>query len=67
MKFYITHRDMPRSQVVTMPHSLKFGDARVTDADKLQRHTDSAHRGVVDPNCPACIDIQRRYGLGAGK
>lgn len=31
------------------------------DGDRLQRHTDSAHGGKVDPRCPACIEIQARY------
>lgn len=26
----------------------------------LDRHTASAHEGTVDPNCPACIEIQAK-------
>lgn len=34
------------------------------ETDPLTRHTASAHRGVVDPECPACIEIQARHGKG---
>lgn len=26
----------------------------------LTRHTESAHEGKIDPNCQACIEIQKK-------
>lgn len=26
----------------------------------LDRHTESAHEGKIDPGCPACIEIQAK-------
>lgn len=40
-------------------------EAPTRDGDKLQRHADSAHAGVVDTKCPACREIQERYGVPA--
>lgn len=63
----INSSHLPHFSVLTSPRGWTPNDRPCSDQDKLQRHADSAHRGVVDPHCPACIDIQRRYGLGVGK
>lgn len=36
-----------------------------TAGGALQSHANSAHGGTVDPNCPACREIQERYGVAA--
>lgn len=61
----ICRGNLPHISVLTAPNRWGPGDARCSDQDKLQRHADSAHGGKVDPACPACREIQERYGVAA--